>query len=381
MKLQAILLGEVSGSPLCAYQYNESTYFCMEELDTLERKKSILTLLDPSHPILVSGKRTFLSSQNVAHMARHLNNLALAELCQLNQCEMMAGVVSAPLLTSLGVVAAVPARLIQHPITVSHVTDFQSWLASKQPIQHSNSHCRDLHREEERLSSFMQKLSHHPLWQGVANGKPANDMWTRFASWFGDYHKQLPPSLLATFKTRRQQQAIIASRQRRHAMEPSSKAIKRRRSNNNTALRQDDNTSSSSSCSSRGNSPQQRLGSPLRHEVRSVKRWTSPPIRTCRSVTELHRPVPYKATLQLPPPWTTKPDFGPRKFSSLQELRHRGSLDSTSSSSSTSSSGESNLDLLATQATQRQPISSSPSAIKLPSPSEMLARRPPSGIV
>ncbi|KAG2223678.1 hypothetical protein INT45_007256 [Circinella minor] len=641
MKLQVILLGEYHSSPLCIYQqqqydnrhqHHELFYFSIEELDALltidadqhqydnndngskQKHQDDMDIdthchgdtatnnhgnsnnvwaqleklpVQPSH-FLVSacGRRTFIMSDIVIQIARYRNLLALAELCQLGWAEIMAGVVAAPLLTSLGVVAAVPARLIHHPVSVHHVTDFHTWFTAKkqqeqqkQPCylfhnninnatatntMHStsnittstasnsnnninnNSNNRDLHREEQRLSSFMQKLSHHPLWQGVVahnnssnsdnnsrdtgnnnvngnsgvinngNGKQGsinNDMWIRFASWFGDYHKQLPPSLLATFKTRRQQQAIIASRQRRLAMESSStnnhntnisstsstKVIKKRRSNNNTALvRQQDivmesssvtsttsNTSSStcastmtnssgsngsnsmttSTCSSRGNSPPShppiRLGSPLRHEIRSIKRWTSPPssspqypqqylpprtIRNCRSVTELHRPVPFKAhqsNLKLPPPWpvqtaTTSPSEKsnnsfveihhhhhhhhqqqqqqhsqsthsrpsshyhhhqqPRKWSSLQELRHRGSLDSTSSSGSSISGGEvpSNLDLLATQATQRQPILSSSSSthtspsppprhqsIKLPSPSEMLSRRhpPPSGIV
>lgn len=285
-----------------------------------------------------------------------------------------------------------------------------------------------------RLASFMQRLSHHPLWRGMRQQQSSSsDMWTRFASWFGDYHhdQKLRASFLGTFKTQRQQQAIIASRQRRSALKdtasttgagtntmnnhhtPHHRVIKKRRSNSNTALvnhqheqqqqQQQPMDSSSSCCSSRSSTPKPSL------------RQHSPVIRSCRSVTELHRPVPCKA-LQLPPPWPS-PSAGiadqllqPRKWASFHDLR-----------------GESNLDLLATQATQQQPMqqfisscsssssSSSPSsqssssslpppairsppshhfhhhhhhgttsAIQLPSPSEMLARRhhpPPTGLV
>ena len=202
MKLQVILLGEYNSSPLCIYQqeqdhhhqHHELFYFSIEELDALltidddqqrhdnnhnndneytqkhqddmdidthchgdtaatvhGNSNDIWSQLEqlpvqPSH-FLVSacGRRTFIMSDIVIQIARYRNLLALAELCQLGWAEIMAGVVAAPLLTSLGVVAAVPARLIHHPVAVHHVTDFHTWFTAKKHQEQRKQSCSLFH--------------------------------------------------------------------------------------------------------------------------------------------------------------------------------------------------------------------------------------------
>ncbi|KAI9315179.1 hypothetical protein BX666DRAFT_1960037 [Dichotomocladium elegans] len=377
----------------------------------------------------------FLIAERMACLARSRMIFALAELAGLGLREIMAGVATAPLLSSLGIRPMTPARFRDAPvIKATGIYSKEQWMAvitsqsssssssdkdSPMPIQ-QQLRCR----EEERLQSFMQHLAHHPLWKGMHQShhdETSNDLWSKFASWFGDYHlhPKQRASFLTTLKTQRQQQAIIQSRQRRlvpiatttaasgsdrHSAVP--KCVKKRRSNHNTALPQpqdDQRSSSSSSLSSRSSTPPP-LPIPIHRRFAVAAAAAATPtatgrsllpdsdpgdhntstIRSLHSAAELRRPVPCKissSSVELPPPWSQtslhrRPT--PRKWTSLHDLR----------------GGESNLDLLATQATQRlplPPLSSPPyhrhhqqqvSSIQLPPPREMLARPPPpSGMV
>lgn len=180
MKLQAILLGEYGSSPptpFCIYQHDHSKlYLCVEDLNALLGGYNTLSSrhLHPDHVLTTTcERRSFLLTDSVIPIARSRHMLALAELCQLTPAELMAGVVAAPLLASLGVIAAVPGRLVHHPMDAIHVMShhrhlsphqqqqhFDSWLThhqqrcdhkkQKNQSNHATTITRDLHREEQR---------------------------------------------------------------------------------------------------------------------------------------------------------------------------------------------------------------------------------------
>ncbi|ORZ00854.1 hypothetical protein BCR43DRAFT_485919 [Syncephalastrum racemosum] len=509
--MKTLTLADYNGRPFCVYintekmtdEADDDKYYCLEEVDTMMLQDVLLRdtkghgLLYRHHHnmIQLSSKKTLLGSASMISIAQILNMHALAELCSLRVPDLELGA-AAPLLPSI---VSQPHLLNVHPhpslwaasdtddglCFASPVPDFAAWLAGKTAQCQQTSQCpgdlspnlfqsldtephewhdsryqphphhrqqqeqqeQQQHNKEEQLASFMHQLSQHPLWQGA---KKENDpMWAKFSSWFGDYaQKPVPPSLLATFKTRKQQQAIIASRQlRTHSPSTSSSATSssasvtaaaRNTSSLTTQAQQNSNNNSTNNphhqarqpertltrkqrCSSLRSTPpvmsssSSAIVSSRRSSSSTTASTLSPPptpIRSWRSVSELHNKQhhsPSNKRYLLPPPWAQHGYSPPlsKKYLSSQYQQHQHHQQQQHSyyshqhpyhpqpqhdhcqqhhpqprkwQSMHSVRHASNLDLLATQATQRLPVrpSHSEQNVRLPSPNEMLASCHPS---